>query len=69
MKGGTVQINWHDSKPVLCLDFHHLTGVIATGGADYDIKVKNYDFTLLSLVFLKLVCLICFDYANAGYWF
>ncbi|WMV53807.1 hypothetical protein MTR67_047192 [Solanum verrucosum] len=39
MKGGTVQINWHDSKPVLCLDFHHLTGVIATGGADYDIKM------------------------------
>lgn len=40
MKGGTVQINWHDTKPVLCLDFHHLSGVLATGGADYDIKVK-----------------------------
>ncbi|OIT28224.1 PREDICTED: chromatin assembly factor 1 subunit FAS2 [Nicotiana attenuata] len=39
MKGGTVQINWHDTKPVLCLDFHHLSGILATGGADYDIKM------------------------------
>ncbi|KAF3685916.1 Chromatin assembly factor 1 subunit FAS2 -like protein [Capsicum annuum] len=39
MKGGTVQINWHDTKPVLSLDFHHLTGLLATAGADYDIKL------------------------------
>ncbi|KAH9322488.1 hypothetical protein KI387_017127 [Taxus chinensis] len=38
MKGGTVQITWHDSKPVLTLDFHRLTGFLATGGADHDIK-------------------------------
>lgn len=38
MKGGTLQIAWHDSKPVLTLDFHRLTGFLATGGADYDIK-------------------------------
>ncbi|GMY12432.1 chromatin assembly factor 1 subunit FAS2 [Fagus crenata] len=39
MKGGTVQINWHDTKPVLTLDFHPLSATLATGGADYDIKL------------------------------
>ncbi|XP_060185680.1 chromatin assembly factor 1 subunit FAS2 isoform X2 [Lycium barbarum] len=43
MKGGTVQINWHDTKPVLCLDIHQQTGVLATGGADYDIKMWVID--------------------------
>lgn len=42
MKGGTVQINWHDTKPVLTLDFHPLSGILATGGADCDIKVSNF---------------------------
>ncbi|KAF7113373.1 hypothetical protein RHSIM_RhsimUnG0132800 [Rhododendron simsii] len=39
MRGGTVQINWHDTKPVLTLDFHPPTGILATGGADFDIKL------------------------------
>ncbi|KAM2196608.1 hypothetical protein ACFX1Q_000108 [Malus domestica] len=39
MKGGTVQINWHDTKPVLTLDFHPISGTLATGGADFDIKL------------------------------
>ncbi|KAL9229652.1 hypothetical protein vseg_005097 [Gypsophila vaccaria] len=39
MKGGTVQINWHDTKPVLTLDFHPISGFLATGGADFDIKI------------------------------
>ncbi|KAJ9177801.1 hypothetical protein P3X46_012973 [Hevea brasiliensis] len=39
MKGGTVQINWHDTKPVLSLDFHPISGLLATGGADFDIKL------------------------------
>ncbi|CAN0877415.1 Chromatin assembly factor 1 subunit FAS2 [Linum grandiflorum] len=39
MKGGTVQINWHDMKPVLSVDFHPISGLLATGGADYDIKL------------------------------
>ncbi|KAF9599668.1 hypothetical protein IFM89_001614 [Coptis chinensis] len=39
MKGGTVQINWHNTKPVLTLDFHPKSGLLATGGADYDIKM------------------------------
>ncbi|XP_073155609.1 chromatin assembly factor 1 subunit FAS2 [Henckelia pumila] len=39
MKGGTVQINWHDTKPVLTCDFHPQSGILATGGADYDIKL------------------------------
>ncbi|KAJ0970476.1 hypothetical protein J5N97_023353 [Dioscorea zingiberensis] len=32
MKGGTVQINWHDTQPVLSLDFHPHFGLLATGG-------------------------------------
>ncbi|XP_028793804.1 chromatin assembly factor 1 subunit FAS2 [Neltuma alba] len=39
MKGGTLQINWHETKPVLSLDFHPLTATLATGGADFDIKL------------------------------
>ncbi|ONK58033.1 uncharacterized protein A4U43_C09F7250 [Asparagus officinalis] len=39
MKGGTVQINWHDCQPVLTLDFHSPTGLLATGGNDHDIKL------------------------------
>lgn len=39
MRGGTIQINWHDTKPVLTLDFHSLTGTLATGGSDNDIKL------------------------------
>ncbi|XP_074577446.1 chromatin assembly factor 1 subunit FAS2 [Curcuma longa] len=39
MRGGTVQVNWHDTQPVLTLDFHPRTGVLATGGADHDIKL------------------------------
>lgn len=43
MKGGTVQINWHDTKPVLTLDFHPISGLLATGGADFDIKIWQVD--------------------------
>ncbi|KAL6498027.1 3-oxoacyl-[acyl-carrier-protein] synthase [Orobanche gracilis] len=39
MKGGTIQINWHETKPVLACDFHPVSGLLATGGADYDIKL------------------------------
>ncbi|KAJ3681451.1 hypothetical protein LUZ60_015940 [Juncus effusus] len=39
MKGGTVQINWHDTQPVLTLDFHPESGFLATGGNDHDIKI------------------------------
>ncbi|KAG0496501.1 hypothetical protein HPP92_001192 [Vanilla planifolia] len=39
MIGGTIQINWHDTKPVLCVDFHSPTGNLATGGSDNDIKL------------------------------
>ncbi|KAJ1405059.1 WD40/YVTN repeat-like-containing domain superfamily [Sesbania bispinosa] len=38
MKGGTVQISWHESKPVLTLDFHPLSATLATAGADFEIK-------------------------------
>ena len=39
MKGGTVQISWHEGKPVLTLDFHPPSATLATAGADFDIKV------------------------------
>ncbi|URE22400.1 Chromatin assembly factor 1 subunit [Musa troglodytarum] len=39
MRGGTVQVIWHDTQPVLTLDFHSPTGLLATGGADHDIKL------------------------------
>ena len=46
MKGGTVQINWHEGQPVLTLDFHSPTGVLATGGNDHDIKVQFFKISL-----------------------
>ncbi|KAL5220525.1 hypothetical protein ABZP36_025238 [Zizania latifolia] len=39
MRGGTVQINWHDQQPVLTLDFHPVSGRLATGGSDHDVKI------------------------------
>lgn len=48
MKGGTVQINWHESKPVLTLDFHPLSSTLATAGADFDIKVLFTGHSLTS---------------------
>ncbi|CAH9123243.1 unnamed protein product [Cuscuta epithymum] len=39
MRGGAVQINWHDTKPVLTLDINPVTGILATGGADCEIKL------------------------------
>ena len=54
MKGGTVQINWHDTKPVLTVDFHPHSGLLATGGADFDIKVN-----LVFLAFLPLFLIEC----------
>ena len=54
MKGGTVQINWHDTKPVLTLDFHPLSSTLATGGADYDIKVSLSLSLSLALLLLLL---------------
>ena len=53
MKEGIVQINWHDAKPVLTLDFHPHSGLLATGGADFDIKVN--------LLFLSFLLSFLFD--------
>ncbi|XP_062192832.1 chromatin assembly factor 1 subunit FAS2 homolog [Phragmites australis] len=39
MRGGTVQINWHDLQPVLSLDFHPASRRLATAGADHDVKI------------------------------
>ena len=38
MKAKTLQIVWHGKEPVFSLDFHP-SGILATGGADKDIKV------------------------------
>ena len=55
MKGGTVQINWHDTKPVLTLDFHPISGLLATGGADSDIKVWISVFYLYNLFLCSFI--------------
>lgn len=55
MKGGTVQINWHGTKPVLTLDFHPFSGLLATGGADFDIKVY-FIYSLALSILIHLTC-------------
>jgi chromatin assembly factor 1 subunit B len=39
MKATTLQILWHGKDPVLTLDFHP-SGLLATGGADKDVRVR-----------------------------
>ncbi len=39
MRVKTLQIVWHGKEPVYTLDFHP-SGILATGGADKEIKVK-----------------------------
>lgn len=34
-----MQIAWHSSEPVLSLDFHSQSGLLATAGADHDLKL------------------------------
>ena len=38
MRVKTVQVMWHDEKPVYSVDFHP-SGIFATGGGDKDVKV------------------------------
>ena len=44
MKAKTLQIVWHSKEPVWTLDFHP-SGVLATGGADKEIKVYETSLT------------------------
>lgn len=62
MKGGTLQINWHDTKPVLTLDFHPISGLLATAGADYDIKVILVFYYSLILVVKSLLVLLVLNW-------
>ena len=39
MRVKTIQIVWHEKKPVYTVDFHS-SGVLATGGGDKDVKVR-----------------------------
>ena len=39
MKVKVLQIVWHNKEPVFSVDFHP-SGVLATGGADSEIKVQ-----------------------------
>lgn len=63
MRGGTVQINWHDTKPILTLDFHPLSGTLATGGADYDIKVSP----LFSILLVRILLILSLRILNFLY--
>ena len=38
MRAKTLQVVWHDKKPVFSLDFHP-SGLLATGGGDNDVKL------------------------------
>ena len=38
MKVKVVQIVWHSKEPIFSVDFHR-SGLLATGGADKDVKV------------------------------
>ncbi|CAL5364840.1 unnamed protein product [Camellia sinensis] len=70
MKGGTVQINWHDTKPVLTLDFHPTSGILATGGADFDIKIRmscnKYTSYFPGLIMIALNCNVQLWLINPG---
>ena len=39
MRVKTMQVMWHDEKPVYSIDFHP-SGIFATGGGDKDVKVS-----------------------------
>ncbi len=39
MKAKILQIVWHEKEPVYSVDFHS-TGILATAGADKEIKVS-----------------------------
>ena len=76
MKGGTVQINWHDIKPVLTLDFHPISATLATGGADFEIKVlfsffvlrmRNYSFSYSIFIIFLLFDLVSHDLCICGF--
>lgn len=38
MRAKTLQVVWHDKKPIFSLDFHP-SGLLATGGGDNDVKL------------------------------
>ncbi|KAL5538398.1 hypothetical protein UlMin_043897 [Ulmus minor] len=46
MKGGTVQINWHDTKPVLTHDFHPISSTLTTGVIFIGHHNRNDSFNL-----------------------
>ena len=39
MRVKTMQVMWHEEKPVYSIDFHP-SGLLATGGGDKDVKVR-----------------------------
>ena len=40
MRVKTMQVMWHEEKPVYSIDFHP-SGLFATGGGDKDVKVSD----------------------------
>jgi hypothetical protein len=51
MKVKVVQIVWHSKEPIFSVDFHR-SGLLATGGADKDVKV----FAGVSAASLRAAC-------------
>ena len=52
MKAKTIQIVWHSKEPVWTLDFHP-SGLLATGGADKEIKVCETSLTESHIITLR----------------
>lgn len=48
MRVKTLQVVWHNQKPIYSVDFHP-SGVLATGGGDKDVKVCTVYDMLVTL--------------------
>lgn len=69
MRAKTIQIVWHTKEPVFAVDFHPThTNLLATGGADKDIKVhlhsKMFETTFFFVLALTVYRL--FHYIPLG---
>ena len=55
----TLEISWHDKKPVLSLDFHRCSDLvrIATAGADNEIRVRLWARLKVLCVLLSNSCI------------
>lgn len=59
MRVKTLQVVWHNQKPIYSVDFHP-SGVLATGGGDTDVKVCTvYDMLVTLLANAAATSVLC----------